>query len=230
MNSENGAPLTAEQQAYTMIKDRILNMTYMPGRVLSDSEVAAELNLSRTPVLQALRYLECEGLVNRQHRQGWQICALSLDDIHDIFNIKEALGVMLARQAVQCQDETLREAMRAAVEGMIRANEAGDIKTWEEYHRQWHDALMAMSEYPAGRVEGILNNLNDQWRRVRNGLLAIEGRMDRETHEHQVVADAILSGNGDEAEQRMRKHLQSVRHDLVDLLTHLVLPFAPHGI
>jgi DNA-binding GntR family transcriptional regulator len=205
-------------------------MTYTPGQFLSDSEIAAELNLSRTPVLYALRYLECEGLVNRQHRQGWQICALSLDDIHDIFNIKVALGVMLARQAAGCQDETLRHALRDAVTGMIAANEADDLEMWEIAHRQWHNALMAMSEYPEGRVGRILDNLNDQWRRVRNGLLAIEGRMARETLEHEAVAEAILSGDGAAAEERMRKHLQSVRHDLVNLLTHIVLPFATQGL
>ncbi len=230
MSQENGIPLTAEQQAYTMIKARILNMTYMPGQTLSDSDLAAELSLSRTPVLYALRYLECEGLVNRQHRQGWQICALSLDDIHDIFNIKIALGVLLARQAAACRDESLRSALQNAVDGMIVAEQADDLEAWEMVHRQWHDALMAMSEYPDGRVGRILNNLNDQWRRVRNGLLAMEGRMQRETQEHRVVAEAILSGDGDEAERRMRKHLETVRYDLMNLLKNMVIPYAPNGL
>lgn len=228
--ANNNTPSSAEQYAYDIIKTRILNMDYPPGEFISDSEVAAELELSRTPVLYALRYLEYEGLVTRQPRRGWQICGLSLDDIHDIFNIKEALGVMIVCQAAQCTNAGLRQALQDACHSMIVANEANDLESWETAHREWHMALNAMTHYPDSRTFRILDMVNDQWRRVRNGLLAIEGRMDRETLEHCTIAESVLAGDQAQSEAKMRSHLQSVRSDIVNLLTSMVLPFAPHGV
>lgn len=231
MSKSNGdGSQSAEQQAYSTIKSQILNMDYMPGEYISDGDVATELGLSRTPVLYALRYLEFEGLVTRQPRQGWQVCGLSMDDIHDIFNIKEALSVMIVRQAAQCEESELRKNLQDACNGMLKAHRADDLEAWEIAHRDWHTTLNSMSTYPDSQAFRFMGMLNDQWRRVRTGLLAIDGRMERETHEHCHIAEAVLSGDTEEAETRMFDHLKSVRNDLVNLLTHMVLPFAPHGV
>ncbi len=195
-----------------------------------DTDLADELAFSRTPITNALRRLEYEGLLNNQPRRGWQVTPLSLDDIHEIFNIKEALETMIARQAAACNDETLRKTLRECVEGMQHHAAAGDRVAWDVDHMRWHQTVLAMSEYPDGRVPRILNNLNDQWRRVRRGLLAIEGRMARETQEHTIIADSILAQEPEEAEQRTLRHLQHVRQDVVSLLANVVLPFATHGV
>jgi DNA-binding GntR family transcriptional regulator len=227
---DGGQSGTAEQQAYLLVKTRIMEMHYKPGQSIMDSELADELAISRTPIANALRRLEYEGLLTNQPRRGWQVTPLSLDDIHEIFNIKEALETMIARQAAACTDEPLRDALRAAVAGMQRCSAAGDKEAWDVVHMRWHQTVLAMSEYPAGRVPRILNNLNDQWRRVRRGLLAIEGRMARETVEHSLIAESILAHDIDEAERRTLRHLQHVRQELVLLLTNVVLPFAAHGV
>ena len=227
---DGGQGGTAEQQAYLLVKTRIMEMYYKPGQYVVDSELADELAISRTPIANALRRLEYEGLLTNQPRRGWQVTPLSLDDIHEIFNIKEALETMIVRQAAACNDQTLRYTLRESVDGMQRYSAAGDTQAWDAVHMRWHQTVLAMSEYPAGRVPRILNNLNDQWRRVRRGLLAIEGRMARETVEHALIADSILAQNLDEAEQRTLRHLQHVRQEVVSLLASMVLPFATHGV
>jgi GntR family transcriptional regulator, rspAB operon transcriptional repressor len=227
----DGNPVaTAEHQAYHLVKTRVMEMYYKPGQYVPDSDLAEELALSRTPIANALRRLEYEGLLTNQPRRGWQVTPLSLDDIHEIFSIKEALETMIARQAAASTDEALRAILRDCVEKMQHLSAAGDKEAWDIVHMRWHQTVLAMSEYPDGRVPRILNNLNDQWRRVRRGLLAIDGRMARETIEHVAIAESILSQDLDEAEQRTLRHLQHVRQEVVNLLANMVLPFATNGI
>jgi DNA-binding GntR family transcriptional regulator len=221
---------TAEQQAYDLVKARIMNLEFKPGQYITDNEIANELNISRTPIRDAFRRLEYEGLLTSQPRRGWQVCPLSLDDIHDIFNIKEVLEGMVARQAAEFKDEKLRHILRDVAERMNRAAEVGDQEVWEEAHWQWHETIFAMSYAPRGRVFRVISNLNDQWRRLRKALLGIEGRMKRDTLEHIAVTESILAGDGDEAERRMRSHLNNVRRDLVNLLVNLVFPFVSDGV
>jgi DNA-binding GntR family transcriptional regulator len=80
------------------------------------------------------------------------------------------------------------------------------------------------------RAYRIVTNLNDQWHRVRIGFVAMQGRMTRSTDEHKGIVDAILAGDGEVAEQRMRHHLNAVREELVRLLVNLVLPFVENGV
>lgn len=221
---------TAEQQAYLLVKTRIMEMYYKPGQSIVDGELADELAFSRTPIANALRRLEYEGLLTNQPRRGWQVTPLSLDDIHEIFNIKEALETMIVRQAATCTDEALLRTFTECVERMQRYSASGEIEAWDVAHMRWHQTVLAMSEYPEGRVPRILNNLNDQWRRVRRGLFAIEGRIARETVEHTLIAESILARDVDEAEKRTLRHLQHVRQEIVSLLANMVMPFATHGL
>jgi DNA-binding GntR family transcriptional regulator len=227
----DGNPIaTAEQQAYYWVKTRIMEMYYKPGEHVIESDLAEELAFSRTPITNALRRLEYEGLLTNQPRRGWQVTPLSLGDIHEIFNIKEALETMIARQSAACTDERLRRILAVCVEEMQHYSAAGDKEAWDVVHLRWHQTVLAMSEYPEGRVPHILNNLNDQWRRVRRGLLAIDGRIERETVEHAAIAESILAQDLDEAEQRTLRHLQHVRQEVVYLLANMILPFATNGI
>ena len=80
------------------------------------------------------------------------------------------------------------------------------------------------------RASRIINDLNDQWYRVRIGLIAIEGRMQRSLYEHEAFVESILAGDGDSAEREMRRHLNNLREQLVRVLVNLVLPFAQNGL
>ena len=221
---------TAEQQVYDLVKERILTLTLKPGQYITDNEIAGELNISRTPIREALRRLEHEGLLINRPRRGWQVCVLSLEDIHEIFDIKEVLEGMIVRQAAACQDEALRSDLKEAMAGMQRASTAGDQEAWMEAHAQWHQTIFAMMASPKGRAAQIAQNLNDQWWRLYFLTVAVEGRLERKTCEHAVVAESILAGEAGAAERLMRDHLQKTRADLVHLLTNLVLPFVSTGV
>lgn len=219
---------TLQEQAYNFVKAQIMNLDLKPGQYITDSQVANELDISRTPVREALRRLEQEGLLVNQARKGWKVYALSLEDIHEIFDIKETLEGMIARRAAGCQDQEMRTALREAMERMKHAAEVENGDAWQKVDRQLHGVISAMGGNE--RAAGIIQNLNDQWHRVRIGFLAMQGRIERSNPEHEAVVEKILAGDGEGAERLMRIHLNNVREELVRLLVNLVLPFVQEGV
>ncbi len=217
-----------ELKAYEYVKKRIMSRVYAPGQKILDSKIAGELNFSRTPVRDALRRLEHEGFLVGQAGKGWNVYALSLEDIHEIFDVKVELEGMLARKAAACPDKKLRAQLKKALEGMKSAEKVRDNETWRKNDMELHRIMLAMAGNK--RAARIINDLNDQWWRVRIGLVAMEGRVHRSNIEHTAFVESILAGDGDAAAQQMRSHLNNLRQEIVNVLVNLVLPFAQNGI
>jgi DNA-binding GntR family transcriptional regulator len=219
---------TFQETAYDSIKAKIMNRELKPGRYLTDSQVASELGISRTPVREAFRHLEHDGFLISRARRGWQVYSLSMKDIHEIFDIKETLESMLARKAAECKDEKKCRQLKSTMERMNKAAIANNHEAWRQADLELHDILLKMSGNE--RASRVIRDLNDQWYRVRLGLIAMQGRVERSNREHEAVVEKILAGDGNGAEHHMRAHLHNLREELERLLVNLVFPFAENGI
>jgi len=219
---------TYQQQAYDLVKARIMNLGLKPGQYLTDRQIADELNISRTPVRGALRLLEHEGFLIGEPRRGWKVYSLSLEDIHEIFDIKVALEGMITRQAAECDDEEKRAALTDVMERMKQAGAVNDDEAWRQADIELHDTMFSMCSNE--RAAQIIRNLNEQWWRVRIGFLAMQGRIERSNPEHEAIVESVLAGDGERAERLMCVHLNNVREELERLLVNLVLPFVKDGV
>jgi len=224
----NNSNMTYPQVAYDFVKGQIVNLRYKPGEYITDTQIAGQLSISRTPVREAFLRLEKEGLLVYELRRGWKVYTLTLKDIHEIFDIKLAVEGMVARKAAECQDEALRSELKSILETMETAVEADDPDSWLQADICLHAILYQMAGNE--RANRIISNLNDQWHRIRVGFIALHGRTRRSTSEHRSFIESILAGKGEEAEQKMRAHLSLLREELVRLLVAVVLPFADDGI
>jgi len=219
---------TLQEQAYHLVKSRILNRELKPGQYLNDTQIAEELNISRTPVREAFQLLEHEGLLISEARRGWRVYTLSLEDLHEIFDIKVALEGIMVRRAAECRDEAKRAALKDALARMAHAAKTNDYQAWWQADVDLHAAIADMCGNE--RARRVIKNLNEQWQRIRLGFLTMEGRMERAIPEHAAFVDSILAGNADDAERQIQSHLNSLRDELVHVLTNMVLPFAQNGI
>jgi DNA-binding GntR family transcriptional regulator len=222
------ASITYQQQAYDFVKAQIMTLKYKPNQYVTDTQVAGELGISRTPVREAFHRLENEGLLFNEARRGWRVYSLSLEDIREIFDIKEVVEGMIARKACMCEDEGLRDALKDALRRMVAASEADDSDAWLAADVDLHNILFDMAGND--RAHRIVDNLNDQWHRVRIGFVAMQARMADSTAEHQQFVQSILAGDGVRAEPQMRDHLNNVRQELERLLVNVVLPFVENGV
>lgn len=224
--TENGIRKTHQERVYDFVKTKIMHLEIKPGQYISDFEIAKILDVSRTPVREALRRLEQEGiLINTGH--GWKVYILTLKDIKDIFELKDQLEGMIARKAAESEDDELREKLKNTWLEMKQAAEINDFSTWQKHDLEIHRIIFEMC--PNKRTTEIIQGLNDQWYRLRIGLTALGNRIQQSTNEHERVVQAILSRDGEQAEISMRAHLNNVKEDLIRVL-NFVLNFVDGGV
>lgn len=219
---------TYQEQAYEYVKSSILNLNLKPGEYITDQQVADEMNISRTPVREAFRLMQREGLLDYQPRRGWKVYTLTLDDIHEIFDIKVAIEGMTANKASQCTEDDLRNKLKGCLEKMREAKETDNRDLWLEVDPILHLTIFEMAKNE--RAHRIIENINDQWHRVKIGFIARTEHMNRSFAEHEAFVDAILDGKGQEAQHHMSEHLNNIRAELVHLLTTMVLPYVKDGV
>lgn len=219
---------TLPDRAYEHIKTRIFDMTYRPGEPLSEVRLAEELGISRTPVREALRRLTTEGLVISTPGRGRLVYTLSLRDIGCIFEVKECIESMVAMRAAQnCTAETARQLARI-IEQLDTAAKAGRIDDWLVADARFHDMLFTMAGNE--RAQQIVQNLNEQWHRLRLGFVTLEGRMAVSVQEHRKIAEFVQQGNAEGAAEAMREHLANLHSSLVSLLRNLVVPYVGENL
>lgn len=219
--------VTYQEQAYNYVRGQIINLGFKPGEYITDAQIAEKLNISRTPVREAFQRLEKEGLLVNEARKGWQVYTLDLQDIHEIFELKIAIEGMLVRKAALCTDENLRRDLAEALADMKKAAQAKDPDIWLQADIHLHNILFLMSENE--RAEQIVENLNDQWHRLRLGYVALQGRTTTSIDEHEQFVGSVLAGKPEQAELQMREHLARVRDDLIQLVERVVMPFSSRG-
>lgn len=223
-----GTSNTLQQQVYDLIKTRIMHRELKPGEYVTDSEIADELGISRTPVVEALRLLQHELFVSKEPRQGWKVLPLTIEDIHEIFDLLEVVEAMVAGRAAECDDEEERAALRHAMERMKQTASAKDYDAWWKANSELHGIIFRMCGNK--RARRMVTRLNEQWYRLNIGLLAIRGRIERSTREHDAIVKAIIAGVPDEAAGLTRIHIATLRSELVEILVNLVMPFMQNGV
>jgi DNA-binding GntR family transcriptional regulator len=214
---------TYQDQAYQHIKVMILQRKFSPGQYFSDKEIADRLKMSRTPVKAALSLLEHEGLVLNERRRGWKVLSLSMEDIHQIFELKIAIESMLVKKAACQLTSEEKSNLQDILTKMKIAAERDDYDLWISADVDFHNLLYTHADNP--RAYRIIQNLNEQWNRVWVGIVAMEGRIQQALREHEAIAQAVIQGEGEEAEFKMREHLTLLQTEVEQVLRDVVFPF-----
>lgn len=214
----------AWEEAYETILGQILSLNIKPGEAVTEIALSDKLGIGRTPVREALKRLEQEGLI-LTHNQRKRVYILSIREIEEIFDLKTAIEGSVARWATQRGTEegfTELRILREEINRFLSARAADPLdeeawlEKWLGLDRTLHAHLFKMAENH--RAESVIKNLNVQWHRLKVGILAMEGRIDRTVAEHQKFVEAILARDPDAAENAMKEHLQNLKRELVKLL------------
>jgi DNA-binding GntR family transcriptional regulator len=205
------------------IKQCIMDSSLKPGEDISDAEIAAELGISRTPVREAMRQLELEGLVLHAPHRGWTVRMQQARDIEEIFEIKESLETMLVRQATMNLTADAKAVLARAMASMQEATIRNDREAWLVADDCLQDTLYAAASNV--RAKQIVASLNAQWRWIWLRLISLEDRMNQSAKEHRAILDRVLAGDAEGAALLMSEHIANVKRYLLNLLTNFVLPF-----
>lgn len=200
---DSGAGTTADA-AYSALRQSILQGDLAPGERLRSDALANDLKVSRTPVREALRKLEAEGLVQRSG-SGLIVREFSEHDLTELFYVREALEGMAARLAAENATPGEIGEIRELLDDMETLGQRGDLVALRpltaEYHR-----LVGRAAHN-GRLLQSLENLLGHVRQMQTStLLNIQGRAAEALKEHRDLLQAIEARDSERAEKVAREH------------------------
>jgi DNA-binding GntR family transcriptional regulator len=146
-------------RAYEGIRRMLLFNEFGPGQKINYREVADQLNMSPTPVIQALKWLEFLGLVRHETNRGFFMAPFSITEINEIFELRKTLEVDLLNKNIDHLTEESLERIRLAVEAYREAHNQGFRKQRSVAAMNFHLAVASIVEAPISKQ--ILRNLFD---------------------------------------------------------------------
>jgi DNA-binding GntR family transcriptional regulator len=215
------APLVHEglgERVYKAIRDLILGQFFAPGSKLNVEQLGRDLGVSRTPVWEAMRRLESEGLVETVPRQGVFVLNFSMDRVADLFAVRGALEGLGARLAASHLDLADRTALDQGLEDLEAAFRAQDIERYSRSAIELHDRLLAAARNQV--LSRQLENIYAQIHVLRLRSLYLPNRLAASLDEHSRIVQAVLAGSPDEAESIARQHAVRVLEDALSMVTH----------
>lgn len=209
-------------QAYVQLKQLILDGTLPAGAQMLELEAAARLNMSRTPVREAMVRLRQEGIVEIRPRHGMRVLPISADDMRDIYEIMTALEGAAA-EAVARRGLSNRQisALQGAVRDMDKALEQEDLQAWAAADELFHLTLVELSGNQ--RLIQMVAQLWDQAHRARLLTLRLRPTPTDSNREHEAMVQAIIDGKPQEARAIHEEHRRRAGKMLVELLERLGL-------
>lgn len=210
-------------RVFHKIRDDILSGKYKENTELKEVAIGRELGVSRTPVREALRQLELEGLVQIIPNRGAFVTGIQAKDVHDIYMIRARLEGLCAQWA--CEHIT-KEQMDAMEENVYLAEfheQKGNMEQMAELDNQFHSIL-----YESGNskmLEHLLIDYHQYVMRIRQKTLSTPERAAESNREHRGIMEAIRARDAVLAERLASEHMYNayenmVRNGLYDLYTN----------
>jgi DNA-binding GntR family transcriptional regulator len=205
------------EQAYRSIRQRILDNVYPAGHRALEQEFADGLNLSRTPVREALLRLQAEGLLELIPRHGARVLPVSADDMREIYEVLTALESMAA-ELVTRRKPTAAELkpLSGASRDMVTALKADDLEAWARADEHFHRQLLEMAGNAI--LMQTVQLLWDRAHRARMVTLRLRPRPVHSTREHNAIVEAIRAGDPEATVRLYRSHRQRASDELLAIL------------
>lgn len=199
-------------EAYEVIKSRIIMCDFRPGEVLSEAAVAAALGLGRTPVRQAFDRLMRDGLVEVLPRKGVVVRPISQDELAHMVELRLLNEGFCARLAAERAEPRHLAMLEANVAAGRRAAEARDVPTLMALDRGFHTIISTAAGNPV--LGEILKNLHERAQRFWYVSLRAPEHHHRVVDEHAAIAAAIGAHDVEAAEAAARAHIRSFADNL----------------
>ncbi|MET7395932.1 GntR family transcriptional regulator [Dactylosporangium sp. NPDC005572] len=206
-NRPTRAPALGDQLAEVM-RDQIVRRAVQPGTHLVEDALAAQYDVSRGPVRDALRQLESQGLVESR-RRGYFVVGLSQRDIEDLYELREAIEVVAVTRAIEAATPEQMKAGRDIVKAMIDAADRSNAADFARADLRFHALLYQMGGNR--RLTGVWADYEP----VFASLMQLTVEEDRDLHpsanDHGLLLDLIVAGEPGPLAAEMREHLRGAR-------------------
>lgn len=196
-------------KAFLILRDKILNEEYKKGDKLNEVALATALEISRTPVREALKQLELEGLVQSIPNRGVFVIGFNSRDIDDMFEIRLALEGLAIQFAIDRMDEQHLEEIKQLYSQMELYTQLKDVQTIAKLNLQFHNAIYqsTQSKYFAK----MLNDINYYVNVTSRHSILKPQRLEGALAEHKAILDAIIEKDKSKAKKTIKRHIRQTQ-------------------
>ena len=200
---------------FETLRDAIIRQVLKPGERLMEIQLADEMGVSRTPVREAIRKLELEGLVVMVPRKGAYVAGVSMKDIHEVYEVRSALEMLAVTLAAErITDEELdaleRQVLRESEE---ESKKDGSLDNIIYIDSSFHDIIYQAAHNQ--RLVQFVNILQEQLQRFRAASLARPGRSKTALEEHKKIVEALSERNGELAARLARERIENAENAMI---------------
>ena len=202
------------EAVYQRVREAILEGEIAPGATMSQVALADELGISRTPLREALRMLQSEGLVDAERNRRVRVAPVSARDLEELYVMRVTLEAEAIRLAVPRMTTEDLARLEGSIAEMAHYAEARDYRRWTVPHQAFHRGLTAAA---GARFTAVLTQLLDHAERYRRMHIG-HGPSAWATKDHRAILDACQAGDRERAGRLLAEHFARTANELVELL------------
>lgn len=201
---------------FNTLRQAILRGELKPGERLMEIQLANKLGVSRTPIREAIRKLELEGLVLMIPRKGAEVAEITEKSLRDVLEVRRALEELSVQLACEkITKEEIRELERVAKEFQQVVN-SSDITEIAEVDVCFHDIIYTATDNQ--KLIQLLNNLREQMYRYRVEYLKRDGVFPQLIAEHEAIIRHIENNEKEKATEVMCRHIDNQVETVIDVI------------
>jgi DNA-binding GntR family transcriptional regulator len=196
-------------KVYTALREMIANHRFQPGARLNVEKISKELEVSRTPVWEAVRRLQQEGLLENIPYRGVFMVEMTLERALELYQIREALEGLAARLAALSANGKILEKMNETLQAQARVIQKGDLLGYSRSDFEFHSLIHRMSR------NAVLHEMLDSLRaKMQPVTMEVRSILPRLYEEHLEIMEAIRSKDPEKSERILRRHNRIVQNQI----------------
>mgnify|MGYP000503501580 CR=1 FL=1 len=204
------------EQAYRLLTERILNGKYPAGTRLTEEALAAEFGISRTPLREALRKLERDGLVEYVQRRGVIVRAFTIADVEEIYTIRNALEMLTLPAIIQKATADDIAALRDRLHEMDNVMASRDFVTLSPMARAFHHQMTEICGQ--NRILRVIEGQDQYITRFSSMAISQENRLLQAHEEHYKLVDYIEQRDLEHFQKLMHRHIERSKEKCLEAL------------
>lgn len=205
--------LPLREVVFNTLRQAILTGELKPGERLMEIHLANRLGVSRTPIREAIRKLELEGLVTMIPRRGAEVAQITEKSMNDVLEVRRALDALCVELACERITQEKLEELKAACDGFEKAVKTKDVKKIAQADVVLHDIIVEATGNQ--RLIQMVNNLSEQMYRYRFEYIKDSEQHENLVEEHRIIYESLVKKDKETASSAAKLHIDNQKKAII---------------
>lgn len=205
--------LPLREVVFNTLRQAILTGELKPGERLMEIHLANRLGVSRTPIREAIRKLELEGLVTMIPRRGAEVAQITEKSMNDVLEVRRALDALCVELACERITQEKLEELKAACDDFEKAVKTKDVKKIAQADVILHDIIVEATGNQ--RLIQMVNNLSEQMYRYRFEYIKDSEQHENLVEEHRIIYESLVKKDKETASSAAKLHIDNQKKAII---------------